>query len=235
MFHFYSTRKARHTIQWFLATITILILALGWKYPVLGYLVLAAMTGGMISGPIAGRWFCGNLCPRGGFLERIVGLYSPNKPMPDWAKSTKVRVGVLVFLMLMVGINGSRDPGNWLHWGFVFWLVCFVTTMVGLVLAAFWHPRSWCSICPMGTIQSWLGGQKYRLTLTEAKCKECRACEKVCPMHLPIIRHGAASGKSDILFSPDCIRCGECEMKCPQEILRLTPNVGDSQQASRGK
>ena len=42
--------KTRHRLQWFYASITILILTLGWKFPILGYLVLAAMIGGFIMG-----------------------------------------------------------------------------------------------------------------------------------------------------------------------------------------
>ena len=213
--------KTRHRLQWFYASITILILTLGWKFPILGYLVLAAMIGGFISGLVAGRWFCGNLCPRGGFLERIISKYSPNKPMPDWAKSTKVRIGVLLFLLCMVGINGSRDPGSWQHWGFVFWLVCFVTTAFGAIIAFFWNARSWCAICPMGTIQSWLGGNKYHLEIDQKTCKSCKKCERSCPMHLSIIKEKTENTLPNTLFSKDCIRCGECEEACPVKTLHF--------------
>ena len=164
---------------------------------------------------------CGNLCPRGGFLERIISKYSPNKPMPDWANSTKVRIGVLLFLLCMVGINGSRDPGSWQHWGFVFWLVCFVTTAFGAIIAFFWNARSWCAICPMGTIQSWLGGNKYHLEIDQKTCKSCKKCERSCPMHLSIIKEKTENTLPNTLFSKDCIRCGECEEACPVKTLHF--------------
>ena len=221
MKHLYSTMKTRHNLQWLYASVTILILTLGWKFPIMGYLVVAAMTGVFISGPIAGRWFCGNLCPRGGFLERIISKYSPNKTMPAWANSTKVRVGVLLFLFCMVGINGSRDPGNWQHWGYVFWLVCFVTTTAGALMAFFWNARAWCAICPMGTIQSWVGGGKYKLEIDPELCKSCKKCEKSCPMHLHIIQGKTENTSPQVLFSKDCIRCGECEEACSVKTLKL--------------
>ena len=213
--------KTRHRLQWVYASVTILILSLGWKFPALGYLVVAAMTGGLISGLVAGRWFCGNLCPRGGFLERIISKYSPNNTMPPRARSTVIRIGVLLFLFCMVGINGSRDPGSWQHWGRVFWLICLVTTTAGAIMAYFWNARAWCAVCPMGTIQNWLGGGKYHLENDPELCKSCKKCEKACPMHLPIIQARTQTAPPRVLFSKDCLRCGECEAACPVKTLKL--------------
>ena len=221
MKHPYSTMKNRHRLQWLYASITILIIGLGWMVPILGYIVLAAMIGGLISGPIAGRWFCGNLCPRGGFLERILSLYSPNKTVPAWVNSMKVRIGVLTILFSIVGFNGSRDPSSWEHWGSVFWLACVVTTTVAALMAIFWNARAWCAICPMGTIQSWAGGGKYHLEIDPDHCKSCKKCEKVCPMHLSIIQGKTKENPPQVLFSKDCIRCGECEESCPAKTLKL--------------
>ena len=213
--------KQRHALQWFYASVTALILVLGWKYPLLGYLVVAAMVGGIVSGILAGRWFCGNMCPRGGFLERIISRYSPGKPMPAWAKSMKIRIGVLLFLICMVILNGSRNPDSWQHWGYVFWLICLVTTILGGILAFFWNARSWCAICPMGTIQSWLGGGKYRLAIDPKHCMSCKRCEQVCPMHLAIIQGKTGNTFPQPLFSKDCLRCGECEAACPAKTLHF--------------
>lgn len=137
MRHPYKTLKRRHALQWMYASMTITVLLLGWKYPLLGYVVVLAMLGSIISGLIAGRWFCGNLCPRGGFLERILSKISPDKPAPKWLHLTTTRIGMIIFLFAMIGLNASRNPTSWEHWGFVFWLVCLVTTIFGLILAYF--------------------------------------------------------------------------------------------------
>lgn len=218
----YLKLKKRHTWQWLYASVTLMVLLLGWKYPALGYVVVAAMLGGLISGPLAGRWFCGNLCPRGGFLERVVSKISPDRPAPAWLVSSKVRAGVILFLFTMVFVNGSRNPSSWEHWGVVFWLICLVTTVAGLVLAAIWNPRTWCAICPMGTMQNLAGGKLYTLVLDPAKCKECHLCEKRCPMKFKIIEPPFKDRAPQVLEFRDCIKCGECILSCPAKALTFS-------------
>jgi polyferredoxin len=77
---------------------------------------------------------------------------------------------------------------------------------------SYWSPRSWCSFCPMGTAQRFLGGNRYQLKLNEEKCIKCHKCEKVCPMQLKI---------SENETKPDCIKCGRCISACPKDALRF--------------
>ncbi len=74
--------QRRRWVQWALAPIVILVIALGWKYPYLGYTVPVVMILGMIGGIFRGRYVCGNLCPRGGFFDRIMPLASRVQAIP---------------------------------------------------------------------------------------------------------------------------------------------------------
>ena len=224
MKHPYSSIPQRHRLQWLYASATVIVLALGWKIPALGFLVPVAMIGGMVSGPVAGRWFCGNLCPRGGFLERIIARYSKGKAPPKLLASTPFRVGVMLFLFTMIGLNVKDDPLSWRQWGYAFWLICVVTTAVGAALAYFWHARSWCAICPMGTMQNWMGGNTYHLKIDPKKCRSCLRCEKSCPMKLKIIAPAQHEEPSRTIPSRDCIRCGECVASCPVKTLHFEKN-----------
>jgi polyferredoxin len=50
--------------------IMVLIVSIGGIfYPKLGYFLLLVFASLMIIAPFRGRWFCGNLCPRGSFVD----------------------------------------------------------------------------------------------------------------------------------------------------------------------
>jgi polyferredoxin len=50
--------------------IMVLIVSIGGIfYPKLGYFLLLVFATLMIIAPFRGRWFCGNLCPRGSFVD----------------------------------------------------------------------------------------------------------------------------------------------------------------------
>lgn len=215
----FTQMKSRHTIQWLYAVVTLAVLLLGWKFPILGFVVAFAITGGIVSGLLYGRWFCGNLCPRGGFLERVVSKISPGKAPAAWLRSKPIRLFFIVLLPVMLTVNVILNPLDWRQWGQAFWMVCLVTTLVGVVLALIYNARAWCAVCPMGTMQNWLDRRKYGLELDSPRCKECRVCEKACPMGLTII--GKTENGPAILPSNDCVCCGECVAKCPTKALRL--------------
>ncbi len=219
----YENPRNRKIGQWVYAIATTAVLVLGWKYPILGFMVLGAMLGGMVSAILGGRWFCGNLCPRGGFLERIVSKVSPNRTPPDWLRSKWMRIAFLILLPVMLTVNVSPNPLDWRQWGHALWMVCLVTTILGLVLALFFNSRSWCAICPMGTVQNWASsGDGISLQLNSDICRKCMLCERVCPMHLKIIN--IDNDKVALIRSGDCIKCGECVAVCPAKALSFDSN-----------
>ena len=207
--------QRRRRVQWALAPIVFLVIALGWKYPYLGYTVPVVMILGMIGGLFRGRYVCGNLCPRGGFFDRIMPLASRVQAIPVILRNRVFRWLVFAALMGVMVWRASLDPANPEHWGRVFWLMCVVTTLIGVVLAFFFHPRTWCTFCPIGTVQAAVGGHRGQLRLNAATCRTCHLCEKVCPMNLPIVTHRTTG----VVNEPDCLRCSECVLACPAQSL----------------
>lgn len=210
-------QKKRHLIQWCLLWIVIVTLAFGWKYPVFGFSVPLVMMIGMIGGFFRGRYVCGNVCPRGSFFDRMLVKVSPNKPVPAFFKNMIFRWILFAALMGFMLYRVSQNSTSWQHWGRVFWVMCLVTTGIALVLAFFTRSRAWCALCPMGTMQNACGGTKYQLWIDSDTCIECRACERVCPMHIPIVSYK----KGGIVLDQDCIKCGECIVICPKDALRF--------------
>lgn len=201
----------RRAIQWTIAPIVVITIALGWKYPILGFSVPIVMVMGMIGGLFNGRYVCGNLCPRGAFFDRYWGWTVRKRHIPSWMRSAALRWVVFGALMAFMIFRITRNPGDWRHWGRVFWLMCAVTTGLGLVFVAFIHPRGWCSICPMGTMQNFLGGGRRHIRIDSARCRLCHKCERVCPMDIPITQYK----EKGFIADRDCLKCRECVAVCP--------------------
>ncbi len=211
--------KKRRRLQWFLAPLAILVIALGWKYPVLGFAVPLTMLTGLVGSFFNGRYVCGNLCPRGAFIDRMLPYISPNRSIPSAFRNNPFRIAVVIGLMGFMGYQLSLNPASWEHWGRVFWLMCAATTAIAIFLAILFHPRSWCAFCPIGTIQSWIGGRRKRLLVLTDKCRSCRKCVKACPFGLSPM----ADRDKGMLQSADCLRCSECVYACPFDALKWPP------------
>ncbi|SFO89512.1 4Fe-4S binding protein [Prevotella sp. tf2-5] len=52
-------------------------LILGWFFPVLGWAALICMIGPVLTSVWKGRFWCGNVCPRGNMYDRLLSKYSP--------------------------------------------------------------------------------------------------------------------------------------------------------------
>jgi len=213
-----ATVYRRRALQWCLVPVVLVTIGLGYWYPVFGYTVPLVMVAGMIGGVLRGRYVCGNLCPRGGFLERAVGLVNRRRSIPGFLRHMGLRWLIFAVLMGLLVVRISQRPPDtplWQHVGRVFWLMCVVTTGIGVVLGVLIQPRLWCAFCPMGTMQNLLGGGKRQLRIDAESCIACRLCEKACPLNLSIVKH-KDGGR---LEERDCLKCAECVAACPRQAL----------------
>lgn len=207
--------KKRHIIQWCLLPIVLITIGLGWKYPLLGFSVPIVMLTGLAGGLINGRYVCGNLCPRGSFLDRVIPHISPNKHIPSFLRNMLFRWIVFAALMGFLVFRISRNPSDIYHWGKVFWVMCVITTGIGVVLGVLIRPRAWCSFCPIGTMQNALGGHKNQLRIDTDLCVGCKKCQKVCPLDLDVASHK----EGGVVRERDCLKCSECIVTCPKDAL----------------
>ena len=196
--------------KWLLGLVMVTVIALGWKYPLLGFIVPAAMGAGIIGGFLKGRWVCGNACPRGSFLDSWFSYVAGKNKMPEILKSIRFRWLVLSLLMGVMTLRLLQNPSDFHHWGIVFWQMCAVTTLAAVGLGLRYSTRSWCSICPVGTMAGTFGKGKHSLQVSSS-CKACGLCEISCPMQLEIARFRHV-GQSE---EKDCIKCSGCISACP--------------------
>lgn len=201
--------------KWLLGLIVVAVLALGWKYPLAGYVVPVVVVAALVTSTFRGRYFCGNFCPRGSFFDTWLARAGGRRKFPEFLRSLKFRPWVSLALFGFMAVRVSQAPGDWQHWGRVFWEMCMITTIIGVVLGLICRPRAWCALCPVGTLQQLIGGNRYQLNV-ESSCSGCAVCEKHCPLQLAIAP-GRAAGR---ITGRDCLKCGACAVVCPKKAIR---------------
>lgn len=196
----------------YLGIIVIIVSIGGIFYPKLGYFLLLVFATLMIIAPFRGRWFCGNLCPRGSFVDFWLGPISRKVKIPPIFRSMWFRIPVFIILMGFMVYRIIQTEGVVDKVGMVFVTLCIMTTTASILFGVLFSPRAWCTFCPMGTVQRSMGGSKYQLQVDKERCIDCGLCQKVCPMQLPV---------NEILEKPDCVKCARCVEACPKEALHF--------------
>ena len=168
-----------------------------------------------------GRFWCGNLCPRGSFYDHVVAKFSKKNKAPKLLKSRGFRALMVTLMMSMFSLGISQNWGNLYGIGMVFYRIIVITTVVGIVLSLFYNHRTWCHFCPMGTIASVISRSRKSQNVLQisAACVSCKICEKKCPIGIVPYDY-----KGSILSHPDCIQCGKCVSACPKNAIGYNKN-----------
>jgi len=126
----------------------------------LGLLLLGMMIFFLIFSYFKGRFWCGNLCPRGAFVEIFIKPISFYGKIPPLLSSKYFRLAVVIVFMTIFSlrtraafINGINTVDALDKWGFVFATLCLITTVIAVIVGVIFSPRAWCTFCPMGTLQ----------------------------------------------------------------------------------
>jgi polyferredoxin len=211
-----EAKKIRNIKQYILGSIFVILLAAGWYLPLIGYFIPLCMVAGVGMATVRGRQWCNWYCPRGSFADTYLKLISPGKKIPALLRTTAFRLGVLAFLMLMLTIQIVRLWPDGFAIGGFFIVLLTVTTIIGIILSIVYHQRSWCSICPIGSLSSWVGKNKHQLKIDSESCIRCKACAKTCPMGLAPVE---MKESVEMCYKGDCLKCGLCIATCPKDAL----------------
>lgn len=182
----------------------------------IGMVATICMLAPVIVSIFRGRFWCGNLCPRGSFYDNIMSKFSKGKPVPKFLKSIYFRAFVVLFLFTMFGLGIKNNWGNPAGIGMVFYRIIVITTIVGVVLSLYYNHRTWCHFCPMGSLSalvSYFRKDKKVLEVANS-CVSCKICQKNCPMGISPYEY-----KGDVLSHPDCIQCAKCALACPKKSI----------------
>lgn len=208
-----ETRKVR---QYGMGAAFIALLAAGWYFPLVGYFIPLCMIAGIGMAITRGRKWCDWYCPRGSFVDKFLEAISPGREIPGFFKSNVFRTVVITFLMAMLTFQIIRLWPDGYAIGRFFMVLLTVTTTIGIILAVIFHQRSWCYICPIGSLSNWVGKNKNQLLIDSDACIDCSACMKTCPMQLAPVE---MKGGNRMKCSGDCLKCGLCVATCPKNAL----------------
>lgn len=179
---------------------------------------VVCMVGPVVVAFFRGRFWCGNVCPRGSFFDTLVAKIARAKSPPAFLRSYAFRFLVIACMFTVMGFGLYRSDGSPFAIGQVIYRLIFVTTLVGVVLALFYNRRAWCAFCPMGTLASIVSRARARKGLrllgVSSSCVSCSLCQKKCPVGIAPHAH-----KGDSLADPDCIQCGVCVEACPKRAV----------------
>ena len=191
-------------------------------------------------GALFGRFVCGWLCPFGLVQDLLfkIPFFRKWKKLPGdrFLRFLKyaILIGFVILLPLTVlDVVGQGQP--WfckyicpsgtlfggipliaanpplraaLSWLFT-WKVALLAILLLLSIPVY---RPFCRyLCPLGAIYSLFNPiALYRFSVDQHACTQCGACQKACPMDIPV--HKTPN-------SPECIRCGKCKAACPQGAI----------------
>lgn len=214
---------------------TFLVAIGGLFYPKLGLLVLLIMLGLLVTSFFNAKFWCGNICPHGSYFDNIILPMSRNTKIPKFFKNKIFSYGFFVFFLFNLGrkfLAISQYFGTMTFLdklGSIFSTTYLMVMIVGGLIGLITTPRTWCQICPMGTMEKLSYGfgklikfkspYEKRITISDTSlCKNCGLCYKVCPMQIDVNNNFNQHNQiSDI----NCIKCKTCINNCPMKILSL--------------
>lgn len=168
------------------------------------------------------RVICGWNCPCVGIRETVGFAFRDRTVRGKWA--WRLRHSKWFFFVYYVGVMVvTQYPPN-------SWTVSFVGGFYGLVGLTYFGTffaaplvgnRFYCRyLCPYGATFGLLNHAGfYQIRLDAAKCNDCRRCEQVCDMGIPVWEQGKQFGR--ITGIEDCMGCGRCVVSCPTDALEI--------------
>lgn len=136
------------------APLFILAVALGGYFvPVIGLIIPGMMILALVLNARSRRLFCSHVCPNGRTYSVALPGLSQKRGLPRFLADPGIRKVLCAFMFFCVINLLSRSGGGIDNIGRVFWAIYLMATGLGFAFGAVYKPRSWCVVCPMGTLQ----------------------------------------------------------------------------------
>ena len=161
---------------------------------------------------LAGRFFCGWICPMGTLFRPVGWIYKKlgikRISTPKFMKKPWIRI---VFLLLFVAAMVSTRVLH-LKINVLLYLILFSVALTLFFTEDMWHRY----LCPFGTILSVSSGLSRRgIGIDENVCTSCGKCLKVCPSKSILMREN----KKRFNEANECFMCYKCLEVCPVDAF----------------
>lgn len=168
------------------------------------------------------RVICGFNCPCVGIRETVGFAFRDRSVRGEWA--WKLRHSKWFFFAYYAGVMvATQYPPTPISIGFVggFYALVAMTYFGSFFIAPLVGNRFYCRyLCPYGATFGLLNHAGfYGIQLDANTCNDCRRCEQVCDMGIPVWEQGKAHGR--VTGIEDCMGCARCVVSCPTDALEI--------------
>jgi len=168
------------------------------------------------------RVICGWNCPCVGIRETVGFSFRDRTVHGKWAWALRHTKWFFFVFYAGVIVVTLYPPNAWtVSFVGLFYLTVAFTYFGTFFAAPLVGNRFYCRyLCPYGATFGLLNHAGfYGIQMDTDKCVDCRRCEEVCDMGIPVWQQGKASGR--VTGIEDCMGCARCVVSCPSEALEI--------------
>lgn len=182
-----------------------------------------------------GRFYCGYICPVGGLQDFCTSSINNKKTKGKYWIKWLIWVPwitIVILILILVAQEGllridffynTRDTFGIsitnLKWYIAYYIILSILVTLPLLVGRRGFCHYGCWIAPFmiigRKISNFLRLPALRLKTDKDKCIDCKICNDVCPMSLPVNE----LVKSGDMENSECILCGSCIDNCPENVI----------------
>lgn len=162
---------------------------------------------------LAGRAFCGYVCPLG-VSQELLSRLGLRRIKIGGDRSEKVRLlmfPVFMLLFALTEIYVRISPFQ----AFSLVPATYSIALFSLIaIASLFLYRPWCTLlCPFGAIASLAArASPFRPRIDAGRCVECGLCKRICPTVQPLMNDSMS----------ECYQCNRCVEACPKDAIEVS-------------
>ena len=146
-------------------------IVIGFFFPAAGLAAILCMSAPVIISFFKGRLWCGKFCPRGLFLNLLPRRRAFS--LPGVIRNRYFRFGFFIVLMGAFAIQLSFTDGSLNGIGTVFHRMVVITTVAAVIGGMLFGKRTWCTVCPMGTLAHYVAPVSNNQKQKKPSCGIC--------------------------------------------------------------